>query len=578
MDQETPENSNLDDVWQIDSEWVDLSSSSPLPGSNSSNRKNSSERMKRADPSTMPSFHFIPAPSRAGQVGEQKFLVMDQQALRLSETKPSGHSYWVCSIPCCTARCILDPTQRKMLRVYRKHSHGADVSRQEYKHFIQLLKVAVHEKPLVKPKVLYEDELKKARERWYQNQGSTEEEEPQLPSFDAVRSAMYNSRNAVLSSVSLKATVDDDEESLVEDRATTPDVSPPNGRTGRSTRSRDGKKKARGSSDLDDLDEDWLDTPHKTANLSDLEDWLEDDFNANISAQVAAVRASRGRAGAVRQAHATPGRQRVKPKENPSLLDREEEQQEENSNESFDNNENLMWDGLSSLESIPKRKYRKRPASSSVFTCSHCPYKSNRHFNVQRHERLAHSTKKPEFSCKECGTSYSLEYRLKLHIKAVHQGEGHHCTICSRTFETMTGLKSHMVTKHKNEDPKKVSREPPPELTCHLCGRVFSTKSHLQKHTSSHIMVQPFRCCACNQAFMEEAPWLSHQANCKAAFTIQCCLCSAYIPTARELMLHMDNVHGRAEYLCNCGKSFPWKKSLLTHQQKCALYLAERAI
>ena len=239
--------------------------------------------------------------------------------------------------------------------------------------------------------------------------------------------------------------------------------------------------------------------------------------------------------------------------------------------------QNVMWDGLSSLETIPKRKYRKRPASSSVFTCSHCPYKSNRHFNVQRHERLAHSTKKPEFSCKECGTSYSLEYRLKLHIKAVHQGEGHHCTICSRTFETMTGLKSHMVTKHKNEDPKKVSREPPPELTCHLCGRVFSTKSHLQKHTSSHIMVQPFRCCVCNQAFMEEAPWLSHQTFCQAAFTIQCCLCSAYIPTARELMAHMDNVHGRAEYLCQCGKSFPWKKSLLTHQQKCALFLAERS-
>ena len=236
-----------------------------------------------------------------------------------------------------------------------------------------------------------------------------------------------------------------------------------------------------------------------------------------------------------------------------------------------------MWDGLSTLETIPKRKYRKRPASSSVFTCSHCPYKSNRHFNVQRHERLAHSSKKPEFSCKECGTSYSLEYRLKLHIKAVHQGEGHHCTICSRTFETMTGLKSHMVTKHKNEDPKKVSREPPPELTCHLCGRVFSTKSHLQKHTSSHIMVQPFRCCVCNQAFMEEAVWLSHQSSCQAAFTIQCCLCSAYIPTARELLIHMDNVHGRAEYLCNCGKSFPWKKSLLTHQQKCALYLAERS-
>ncbi|RUS80987.1 hypothetical protein EGW08_011262 [Elysia chlorotica] len=583
-DQGAPENlsesKSPDDEWQIDSDWIDLSSSSPLPGSNTSKR-GSSEKMRKTDPSSMPSFHFIPAPARAGQTSEQKFLVMDQQALRLSETKPSGQTYWVCSIPCCTARCILDPSQRKMVRVCRKHNHQPDVSRQEYKEFIHLLKEAVREKPHVKPKVLYEDEVEKARERFCQDEGGigNKEKGPQLPSFEAVRNAMYNSRNAVLSSVSLRAAADEEEESL-EDGSITPDVTPQGSRTSRSTRSRDGKKKSPTSKNLSNqLEDEWSETPHKNANLSDLEDWLEDDFNANISAQVAAVRASRGRAGAVRQSHGTPGRQRVKPQWTPEPDDGDSEQQEALSpdSSSFDNSENVAWDGISPLETIPKRKYRKRPASSSVFTCPHCPYKSNRHFNVQRHERLAHSSKKPEFSCKECGTSYSLEYRLKLHIKAVHQGEGHHCTICSRTFETMTGLKSHMVTKHKNEDPKKVSREPPPELTCHLCGRVFSTKSHLQKHTSSHIMVQPFRCCTCNQAFMEEAPWLSHQASCQAAFTIQCCLCSAYIPTARELMMHMDNVHGRSEYLCSCGKSFPWKKSLLTHQQKCALYLSERS-
>ena len=261
VNQEGPENLSdtkcLDDVWQIDSEWIDLSSSSPMSGSNT-NRRNSPEKMKKTDPSSMPNFHFIPAPARAGQTGEQKFLVMDQQALRLSETKPSGHTYWVCSIPCCTARCILDPSQRKMVRVCRKHNHEADVSRQEYKKFIHLLKEAVREKPHVKPKILYQDELKKAREEFLKGQGSTghKEEEPQLPSFDAVRIAMYNSRNAVLSSVSLRAAMDEEEESM-EDGNTTPDVTPPGSRTSRSTRSRDGSKKSknllRAGSDPDQL-------------------------------------------------------------------------------------------------------------------------------------------------------------------------------------------------------------------------------------------------------------------------------------------------------------------------------------
>ena len=241
QDQEIPENrargNSLDDVWQIDSEWINLSSSSPLPGTN---RKGSPEKTKKTD---MPSFHFIPSPSRAGQTAD-RYLVIDQQALRLSETKSSGHTYWVCSIPCCTARCILDPSQRKIVRICREHSHEADVSRQEYKNFIQKLKVAVRENPHVKPNVLYQDELEKSRQLWLENHGSSGTgEEPQLPTFDAVRNAMHNSRNAVLSSLSLRAAVDEKEQN--EEGATTPEVTPPGSRSSRSTRSsRDGKKKS----------------------------------------------------------------------------------------------------------------------------------------------------------------------------------------------------------------------------------------------------------------------------------------------------------------------------------------------
>ncbi|KAH9519034.1 hypothetical protein Btru_008949 [Bulinus truncatus] len=546
---------SIDMEWQIDSEWINLSSTPVL--SLPSNKRGKHTKSESASDGLLSavSFSFIPA-SKGG-----KYLVIDNQPLRLVQKRASGYSYWVCSIPCCSARCVLDPEEKKIIRLCRSHNHDVDISRQEYKKFINALKIAVRENPHVKPKALYDSEIEKAKELWRLSKlkSNSNEEEPSLPSFDKVRTAMYNSRNAVLSSFSLKAT---------EDISNAVPESVQQAGPSRATRSKDGKANPKRKStpsktamrnnlDFDELEEEWSSEPHKNADLSDFEEWLDDDVNFNSTLALTKKQM---------KSTPAPGKKTYAKKESHDTTNELKDEADESYN----------WDGLSPIENAPRRKYRKRPASSSVFTCPHCPYKSNRHFNVQRHERLAHSTKKPEYSCKECGTSYSLEYRLKLHIKAVHQGEGQHCHICSRTFETMTGLKSHIVTKHKNEDLK-VQREPPPELTCGLCGRVFSTKSHLQKHTSTHVMIQPYRCYMCNKAFMEEVTWLSHQNSCSDPFIIQCCLCSAFIPNAQELTIHMDAIHGRSEYSCHCGKIFPWKKSLLTHQQKCSLFLAERS-
>ncbi|CAG5121158.1 unnamed protein product [Candidula unifasciata] len=545
--------SKAEDIeWQIDSEWISLSASTPpsvFPVTNKK-KKQSKQKCSDAEVSKITSFSFIPT-SRGG-----RHLVVDSQTFRLSQHKAAGFSYWICSIPSCAAWCMLDAQEKRMIQSYRDHNHEVGISQKEFKDFITALKNAVKENPHMKPKVIYDIEVEKIRQQLKDNNlgNRTNGVKDFLPSFEAVHAAMLNTRNAVLSAVSLSVT--GDETSVTEVRYSSPH---------KFTRSKDGKtnKKQRSthslisrSFDIDNMEEKSHNKPDKDANLSDFEEWLDDDVTPNIP--VVVVSASKQ--------EVKPVFKKTSPKETHDFK-----------LEFAGNEENNLWDGDPHLEGISRRKYRKRPASASIFTCPHCPYKSNRHFNVQRHERLAHSTKKPEFSCKECGTSYSLEYRLKLHVKAVHQGEGHHCHICARSFETMTGLKSHVVTKHKHDDPK-VHHEPPPELTCKLCGRVFSTKSHLQKHTSTHVMIQPYRCCVCNKAFMEELEWLSHQSNCTDSFTVQCCLCSAYVSTAHELMAHMDVVHGRAEYSCHCGKIFPWKKSLLTHQQKCSLFLAERSI
>ncbi|CAL1537572.1 unnamed protein product [Lymnaea stagnalis] len=286
---------SIDMEWQIDSEWINLSTTPVAPPSNNKKNKQIKQEQSNFENMSPPSFQLIPA-SKGG-----KYLVVDNQPLRLSQRKTSGYSYWVCSIPCCTARCVLDPDEKKIVRLCRNHNHEADVSRQEYKKFINALKISVKENPHVKPKALYDAEIVKTKERWRESKlkNNSNEEEPSLPSFDKVRTAMYNSRNAVLSSVSLKAV---EEESGAASEAVL-QAGP-----SRSTRTRDAKANQKrkstptkalvlSGSDLDELeddgdetDEDWKASPTSSTNSkSNMEDVSFHFMPSNRGSQVLVI-------------------------------------------------------------------------------------------------------------------------------------------------------------------------------------------------------------------------------------------------------------------------------------------------
>lgn len=194
--------------WQIDSEWVKLPMSSSTPLSGSKKKSKGAVNMSSLSSSGRPNFYFIQT-----NKGE-RLLVVEKEALRLQKRTESGFSYWVCNIPCCQARCVLSPNEKEIVRYCRDHSHNVNVSRHDYKSFIHALKVAVREKPHVKPKDLYDIEL--AKMKTVINVGDDESKkngnENSLPAFDDVRTAMYNTRNAILSSFSLKAAEDMDDD------------------------------------------------------------------------------------------------------------------------------------------------------------------------------------------------------------------------------------------------------------------------------------------------------------------------------------------------------------------------------
>ena len=182
----TNNDTSVDLEWQLDSEWINLSSMGT--------KAKRGKKLMKETTDIPQEFEFIHTSSGS------RCLVIEKQTLRLVRRSQSGHSYWVCSIPCCPARCILDPTEKMIIRYCGEHNHDPEVSRAEYKNFIHSLKRSVKENPHCKPKELYDVEVKKSKERLQNsNVFHGNEDEIDLPSFETVRTAMYNTRNAMFS-------------------------------------------------------------------------------------------------------------------------------------------------------------------------------------------------------------------------------------------------------------------------------------------------------------------------------------------------------------------------------------------
>ncbi len=65
------------------------------------------------------------------------------------------------------------------------------------------------------------------------------------------------------------------------------------------------------------------------------------------------------------------------------------------------------------------------------------------------------------------------------------------CLECPRVFATRTGLEMHVKNKHRGIYP----------YVCQLCGRGFSSTTHMRGHMASHTGVKEYRCAVCGKEY-----------------------------------------------------------------------------
>ena len=107
-----------------------------------------------------------------------------------------------------------------------------------------------------------------------------------------------------------------------------------------------------------------------------------------------------------------------------------------------------------------------------MFTCSLCPYRTDRRNNLKRHTATMHEQSAAILEC--CGTRFANKAALRHHTAAYHR-HGYICTICGRVFCRRALLRRHHAVHSGFK-----------EFTCALCDYATSHKSNLERHMKIH--------------------------------------------------------------------------------------------
>ncbi|XP_042188048.1 zinc finger and BTB domain-containing protein 14 [Callorhinchus milii] len=134
------------------------------------------------------------------------------------------------------------------------------------------------------------------------------------------------------------------------------------------------------------------------------------------------------------------------------------------------------------------------------FSCQNCGKTFTDEMRLRKHEKL-HSADRP-FVCDICSKAFTTQAHLKEHLK-IHTGfKPYGCEVCGKSFIRAPDLKKHERV-HSNERP----------FACHMCDKAFKHKSHLKDHERRHRGEKPFVCSSCTKAFAKASDLKRHENN-----------------------------------------------------------------
>lgn len=212
---------------------------------------------------------------------------------------------------------------------------------------------------------------------------------------------------------------------------------------------------------------------------------------------------------------------------------------------------NLSDDTMSCLECDEKFKFfapllrhvNKYHNKSKKYICDHCGLAFALKGTIKHHLRNKHSSLPT--SCKICGENFETKINLTIHVRQEHRTGKFACDFCSETFESRYARKTHIAIVHNVKSM---------QYPCHICSKIFTTRSILMKHVSGTHLKEKFTTChICGFKGYDLNALRRHLATHDREI-YQCNICYRKFHKNKNYVAHMDK-HSKGKI-----NVIPWDK------------------
>lgn len=239
---------------------------------------------------------------------------------------------------------------------------------------------------------------------------------------------------------------------------------------------------------------------------------------------------------------------------------------------------------IAATERLPRQESEKK------YVCSLCSKSFTRIYSLRYH--MAKHSDIRRFLCPKCGKSFHTSSGLRQHQASHNNINQFKCGFCNKTYKSRQSLKEHFRVAHSSN--RKL-------FICTTCGKRFTAKSTLIKHSKIHTGLKEFSCPDCPKMYTRasylrvhrlthtgqepQRPFICTYKGCDRRFTTKnslgvhiahshtmnrphkCDECFKGFATASGLKVHRES-HSTKEVLCDiCNKKLSNKRVLQKHMK-----------